>query len=386
MFPKFMAAPTKLLLAAGWLALMTATNLCLPPSALAQEEPEAESPAPETKPQDEPKLPIEVKLKRLIFKYETEVAFLLPEGEFDAALEKKIGHFATQTRARYNFLRGEMGFSLQNAYTRFSLVPQTQVYDRLHFVPVFEEQNRKDRVWRREQGVQLGARMFFIQPINALTSFNYQRYSFPSIVNKQNLETQQVHSVGQSLGVQADSSRAFGFYHSGLFDVEIVRAFPFGRNRSDFWQLNVGTRGVSENAWLSIIGEARLISLIDGQGVPLSFLGGRNRLSAYDVNEFSGINLFYVSQANRFHLNKRKPLGLVSGFSMYETNLVLHTEAGQIGFDKKVRDLSRYHVSVGLGFSGIAAYRQRRAFELFFLVYKSFETGRKPKYYFGVKY
>jgi hypothetical protein len=148
----------------------------------------------------------------------------------------------------------------------------------------------------------------------------------------------------------------------------------------------VATRGVSENTWLSVIGEARLISLIDGQGVPLSFLGGRNRLSAYDVNEFSGINLFYVSQANRFHLNKRKPLGLTREFSMYETNLVLHAEAGQIGFDKKVRDLSTYHVSVGLGFSGIAAYRQRRAFELFFFVYKAFETDRKLKYYFGVKY
>ncbi|MGH7597967.1 MAG: hypothetical protein ACREOI_16580 [bacterium] len=385
MFPKFVAASTKLLLAAGWLALMT-TSLCLPASVIAQEEPEAESPAPETKPQDEPKLPVEVRMKRLVFKYETEVSFLMPEGEFDAALEKKIGHFATQTRARYNFLRGEMGFSLQNAYTRFNVVPQAQVYDRLHFVPVFEEQNRKDRVWRREQGVQLGARMFFMRPINALTSFNYQRYSFPSTVNTQDLETQQVRSIGQSLGVQADSSRAFGFYHSGFFDVEIVRAFPFGRTRSDFWQLHVATRGASENAWLSVIGEARLISLIEGQGVPLSFLGGRNRLSAYDVNEFSGINLFYLSQANRFHLNKRKPLDLVSGFSLHEANLVLHAEAGQIGFDKKVRDLSTYHVSVGFGFSGIAAYRQRRAFELFFFVYKALAIDRKPKYYFGVKY
>jgi hypothetical protein len=385
MFPKFVAASTKLFLAAGWFAFITA-SACLPPFANAQEEPEAESPAPETKPQDEPKLPVEVKLKRLVFKYETEVSFLLPEGEFDAAFEKKIGNLATLTRARYNFLRGEMGFSLQNAYTRFSVVPQVQVYDRLNFVPLFNEQKRQDRVWRREQGVQLGARMFFIQPLNALTSFNYQRYSFPSTVNKQDLDTQQVHSIGQSLGVQADSSHAFGFYNSGLFEVEIVRAFPFGRNRSDFWQLQVATRGVSENNWLAVSGEARLISLIEGNGVPESFLGGRNHLSAYDVNEFSGINLFYVSQVDRLHLNKTKPLGLVSGFSIYETNLVLHTEAGQIGFDQKVRDFSTYHASVGLGFSGIAAYHQRRAFELFFFVYKALETGRKPKYYFGVKY
>jgi hypothetical protein len=385
MFPKFVAVSNKLLWASAWLGLMMASTFPVS-RAVAQEEPEAKSPAPETKPQDEPKLPVEVRMKRLIFKYETEVSFLLPEGEFDAALEKKIGHFATQTRARYNFLRGEMGFSLQNAYTRFSVVPQAQVYDRLHFVPLLEEEKRQERVWRREQGIQLGARLFFIQPINALTSFNYQRYSFPSTVNTKNLDTQQVHSVGQSLGVQADSSRFLGFYHSGLLEVEVVRAFPFGSNRSDFWQLHVSTRGVAENSWLSVIGEARLLSLIDGHGVPLSFLGGRNRLSAYDVNEFSGINLFYVSQANRFHLNKKKPLALISGFSMYETNLVLHTEAGQVGFDKKVRDLSTYRVSVGLGFSGIAAYRQRRAFELFFFAYKAPYEGRKPKYYFGVKY
>lgn len=383
MFPKFVAALTKLLAASGLFGLIMASSF-LAPFAMAQEEPETESPA--AKPQDEPKLPVEVKMKRLVFKYETEVSFLLPEGEFDAALEKKIGHFATQTQARYNFLRGEMGFSLQNAYTRFRFVPQMQVYDRLHFVPFFEEQNRKDRVWRREQGVQLGARIFFIPPLNTLTSFNYQRYSFPSTVNTQDLDTQQVHSVGQSLGMQADSSRFLGFYNSGLLEIEIVRAFPFGRNRSDFWQLQVATRGVSENSWISLSGEARLLSLIDGHGVPLSFLGGRNRLSAYNVNEFSGINFFYISQANRFHLNKRKPLGLISGFSMYETNLVLHAEAGQIGFDEKVRDLSTYHVSVGVGFSGIAAYRQRRAFELFFFVYKALEVGRKPKYYFGVKY
>ncbi len=360
MSPKFVAASLRSLCAANLLGLMTA-SLCWAPFAMAQEEPEVKSPAPETKPQDEPKLPVEGKLQRLVFKYETEIAFLLPEGEFDAALKKKIGSFSTQARARYNFLRGEMGFWLQNIYARFRVVPQLQVYDRLLFVPLFAP-IRTDRVWRREQGIALGARVFFFRPVNALTSFNYQRFSFPSTVDQQALTAQQVHSVSQSLGVQSDSARFLGFYHSGLIEAAIVRAFPFGSNRSDFWQLQIATRGASESTWLSLVGEARVISLIAGKGVPLSFLGGRNQLSAYDTNEFSGINLFYLSEANRFHLNKKKPLALASGFSMYETNFVVHTEVGQIGFDAKMRDPSTYHVSLGFGFNSIAAYHQRRAF------------------------
>jgi hypothetical protein len=131
----------------------------------------------------------------------------------------------------------------------------------------------------------------------------------------------------------------------------------------------------------------RLVSMLDkGEGVPLSFLGGRNRLSAYDANEFSGINLFYLSEINRFHLNKQKPLGLTGGFSLYETNLVVHAEAGQIGFDKALRDFSSYRVSLGLGFNSVVVYRQRRAFELFFYVYKALEPHRTLRYYFGVKY
>ena len=359
-------------------------NGCLSPMLIAQEEPENQTSAPATPSPDEP---ADVKVRRLLSKYESEVSFLLPEGEFDATLEKKIGHFATQARARYNFVRGEMGFSLQNFYTRFRVVPQTQVYDRLLFVPVFEP-NRKDRVWRREQGVQFGARLFLLRSLNALAAFNYQRYSFPSKINKQELNSQQVHSVSQSIGVQADSARFLGFHHSGTLDLAIVRAFPYDSNHAKFWQLQLSTRGIAETKRLAIIGEARLISMLDaGEDVPLSFLGGRNRLSAYDTNEFSGVNLFYLSASNRFHLNKQEPAGLTGGFSLLETDLIVHAEAGQIGQDRQVRNFSNYRVSLGAGFNSVVAYRQRRACELFFYAYKApYEPRRKLRYYFGIKY
>lgn len=361
-------------------------NCWLTPIVSAQEEPETQTPAPEKKPEDESKLPVDAKVRRLISKYESEVSFLLPEGEFDAAFEKKIAHFSAQTRVRYNFVRGEMGFALQNFYTRFRVVPQTQVYDRLHFVPIFEPE-RTDRVWRREQGLQLGARVFLMQPLNAVTSFNYQRYSFPSTVNKQNLESQKVHSISQALGVEADSAHFFGFYNSGALELAVIRAFPNGGNHAQFWQLQLSTRGVSATDWLSIIGEAQLVSMLDqGEGVPLSFLGGRNRLSAYDANEFSGVNLLYVSAINRFHLNKQKALGLTGGFSLTEINFMLHTETGQIGLDHNLRDFSSYHASLGLGFNSVVAYRERRVFELFLNVYKALEPHRKLRYYFGFKY
>jgi hypothetical protein len=356
------------------------------PIVIAQEESQPDTIASEIVSQDEPQEPIDSKVRRLLSKYESEVSFLLPEGEFDAALEKKIGHFSTQTRARYNFLRGEMGFSLQNVYARFRVVPQTQVYDRLLFVPIFEPA-RADRVWRREQGLQFGVRTFLFQPLNALTGFNYQRYSFPSKFNTQDLSSQQVHSLSQALGVQADSTRFLGFFNSGTLELAVIRAFPYGSNRANFWQLQLLTQGASETNWFSISGEMRLISMLDeGEGVPLSFLGGRNRLSAYDTNEFSGLNLFYVSAINHFHLNKQRPLALTNGFSLHETNLVMHTETGQIGFEKALRDFSSYRVSLGMGFNSVVAYRQRRAFELFFSVYKALEPHRALKYYFGVKY
>ena len=354
------------------------------PRLIAQEAPENKIPA--TPAQDDSGAPVDVKVRRLLSKYESEVSFLLPEGEFDATLDKKIGYFSTLARARYNFVRGEMGFSLQNTYTRFRVVPQTAVYDRLLFVPVFEA-NRNDRVWRREQGVQLGARLFLFSPVNALTGFNYQRYSFPSTVNQQKLSSQQVHSISQAIGVQADSARFLGFYNSGTLDLAVVRAFPYGSNHAQFWQLQLSTRGMAETSWLAIIGEARLISMLDeGEGVPLSFLGGRNRLSAYDTNEFSGVNLFYLSESTRLHLNKDKAVALAGGFSLLETNLILHTEVGQIGLNDQVRDLSSYHVSLGAGFNSILAYRQRRACEFFFYTYKALEPRRNLRYYFGVKF
>lgn len=351
------------------------------PRLMAQEAPAV----PATTPNDSAAT-VDEKIRRLLSKYESEVSFLLPEGEFDAMLEKKIGHFTTQARARYNFVRGEMGFALQNNYTRFRVVPQTQVYDRLLFVPVFEA-NRTDRAWRREQGVQFAVRIFFFRHINALTGFNYQRYSFPSTVNQQALSSQEVHSLSQAVGVQADSTRFLGFYNSGTLDLAVVRAFPNGSHHAQFWQMQLAARGIAEARWLAIIGEVRLVSMLDhGEGVPLSFLGGRNRLSAYNTNEFSGINLFYLSGSNRFHLNKEKAVDLAGGFSLLETNFILHTEAGQIGLNKQVRDLANYHVSLGAGFNSIVAYRQRRACEFFFYTYKALEPGRRLRYYFGVKF
>jgi hypothetical protein len=186
--------------------------------------------------------------------------------------------------------------------------------------------------------------------------------------------------------MQADSARFLGLHNSGWLDAGVVRAFPFGSNRSDFWQLQIVTRGISEGAWLTIAGEARVLALLDGKGVPASFLGGRNRLSGYETNEFSGINLVYLSESTRFHLNKKKPLRLGSGISMHEINLVLHPEVGQIGFRAKVRNPDTYHLSIGIGFNSIAAYRGNRAFELFFYAYKALENGRPPRYYFGIKY
>jgi hypothetical protein len=85
-------------------------------------------------------------------------------------------------------------------------------------------------------------------------------------------------------------------------------------------------------------------------------------------------------------LNREKALGLTGGFSLYEINFVVHTEAGQIGLDNQVRNFSDYHVSLGLGFNSSVAYRQRRAFEAFVYAYKALEPRRNLRYYFGVKY
>jgi hypothetical protein len=380
MSARFVAPPIKLFIG------IFIISCCATSILFAQEEQEPKTSDPEAKPKDESQVPVDVKVRQLVLKYENEIAFFLPEGEFDAALEKKIGHFSAQTRVRYNFLRGEMGFSLQSNYTRFRIVPQIRVYDRLLFVPLLEP-NRADRVWRREQGVQLGAHVFFIRPVNALTGFNYERFSFPSTINQQDLESQYVRSVSQSLGVRADSVRFSSFYNSGICELAIVHAFPYARSQTKFWQLQFFARGKAETAWISLIGEARVLALLDnGKGVPPSYLGGRNRLSAYDTNEFSGINLFYLSEVNRFHLNRQKSLQMTGGFSLFAVDLIMHTEAGQVGLDDRLRDFSSYHVSLGWGFNSVVGYRGRRAFEIFFTVYKALEPYRRFRYYFGFKF
>src|SRR5262245_55219559 len=47
--------------------------------------------------------PLDVRVRRLYQKLESEFAFLLPEGEFDVTLEKKLGYWLADANAHYNF-------------------------------------------------------------------------------------------------------------------------------------------------------------------------------------------------------------------------------------------------------------------------------------------
>jgi len=325
--------------------------------------------------------PLDLRLHRLWLKYESEFAFLLPEGEFNAALEKKSGYFRSQAWAHYNFVSGDLGFWLRNLYTRFRLVPYLQVYDRLTFVPLYSP----DRTWRREQGMQLGGGFTLRSNMSMSINLNFQRFSFPSNVDYQTLESRNIRSISQTLGAWADSVEAAGFYHSGLFELELARAFRIGDGGASFLQLRFNSRGQSEGPWLTLAGQVQLVSLLSGFGVPRIFWGGRGKLSGYRVNEFSGTDLLYLSQLTRFRLN-RKPLSLISNFTAHELSLATHLEAGQVGNNRRIRDAASYHTSVGIGLESMTAYRQLRAFELFFWVYKALEHDRDFRYYIGVRY
>ena len=363
------------------LTLLSLLCLLLPMTVRGQDEPETKENILHPQKPANKKSTVEQAVQRFALRLENEVSFLLPEGEFDLAFEKRFGSFLTQTRARYNFVRGELGFSLRNIYTRYRVVPQVQVYERLNFVPLFT----RDRLWRREQGVQIGGRFFARVPLATFTSYNYERLSFPSSVNVQSLESQTVHSLAQGFSGKVDSLNFFGLQSSGIFELEIAKTLPFGTKDFDYWQLRLSTHGTLDRGLLSLRGRLRLVSLLGGKSAPPQFLGGRNRLSGFDSNEFSGVNLLYGSVINQLRL-KKAPVPLLFNLFASEISVSSHLEFGQVGGENKVLDWRSYHGSLGFGIDSIASYRQALAFELFVFWYHGLEPGRESRYYVGIKF
>jgi len=324
---------------------------------------------------------VEQAVRRFALRLDNEVSFLLPEGEFNLAFEKRFGHFLTQTLAHYNFVRGELGFSLRNIYTRYRLVPQLQVYERLKFVPIFDA----GRLWRREQGVQIGGRFFAGVPLATFTSYTYERFSFPSSVNVRRLESQSVHSVAQGFSGNVDSTDVLGLKSHGIFELEIAKSLSFGTTDFDYWQLRLSTHGALDRGIFSLRGRFRFVSLLGGVSAPPQFLGGRNQLSGYDTNEFSGVNLFYGSLLNNLRL-KKAPVPLLFNLFASEISVSSQLEVGQAGSGRDLLRRHKYHASLGAGFDCIAVYRQTLAFELFFYWYHGLESDRESRYYVGIKF
>ena len=360
------------MLCSGVVALIAATS--------AFTQPAAPEPPPDSTKNSEP-APLDMRLHRLWLKFESEIAFLLPEGEFDAALEKKFGHFLVLSNAQYNFVRGAMGFQLRNVYTRFRVVPQLAFHDRLDFVPLFSP----ERTWRREQGMKAEVSLPLWASFYTATSFYIQRFSFPSSINFREIESQHIRSLGQTFGARADSTRFWGLTHTGILALEVARAFHVAGGEANFTQLSLAGNLVSQTARLSLINQLRSRSMLGGRGAPVVFLGGRGKISGYRENEFSGIDFIYFSHFERFSLKKGN-MGLVSQLAVDEVNGALHVETGQIGNPGQLLHFSSYHTSIGAGAETVIAYRQQKAFELFLYVYKALEHDREPRYYFGVKY
>jgi len=324
---------------------------------------------------------IEQSVRRFALQLENEISFLLPEGEFNIAFEKRFGYFLTQSRSHYNFVRGELGFSLRNIYTRYRIVPQLQVYDKLKFVPIFGA----GRLWRREQGIKVGGLFFTGVPLATITSYNYERFSFPSSVNVQTLEAQSVHSISQGFSGKVDTVDVLGLKSHGIFELEVAKSLSFGTKDFDYWQLRLSTQGALDRGIVSLRGRFRLISLLGGVSAPPQFLGGRNELSGFDNNEFSGVSLFYGSLLNNLRL-KKKPVPLLFKLSASEISFSSQVEVGQVGSGRDLLRRHKYHASLGAGFNFFAAYRQALAFEMFFYWYHGLESNRESRYYVGIKF
>jgi hypothetical protein len=324
---------------------------------------------------------VEKAARRFALQLENEISFLLPEGEFDLAFEKRFGNFLTQSRSHYNFVRGELGFSLRNIYTRYRIVPELQVYDRLKFVPIFDS----GRLWRREQGIRIGGRFFTGVPLATFTSYNYERFSYPSTVNVQTLEAQAIHSVSQGFSGKVDSIEVLGLQSHGIFELEVARTLTFGTKDFDYWQLRFSTQGALDRGILSIRGRFRFVSLLGGVAAPPQFLGGRNELSAFDTNEFSGVNLLYGSLLENLRL-KKTPVPVIFKLSASEINLSSHIEAGRVGSGRSLMMRRKYRASLGVGLDCLVAYREMSAFQLFAYWYHGLERGRDSRYYVGIKF
>lgn len=333
-----------------------------------------------TQPEDKKPLSVDVRMKRVILRYKSEVSFLMPEGEFNASLAKKIGPFSSIANAKYNFMRGEMGFSSTNIFTRFRVVPQLGVYDKLKFVPIFED----GKTWQREQGLMLGGRLLFKLPANVLTSIRYIRYSTPSEENMSAIKLEKATMLSQTFGGEVDSVKFMSFIHSGVFELQFDKAFPFHNSNLNYAQMQLRSHGQAINSFIAFEGEVNWTTLLKGNYAPPRYLGGRRRLSGYEHNEFSGLNSLLLRLNSTIVLSRKKH-HVFGDLSFCDIAWRLYYGAGQVGDDKLMTDFKTYHHSLGTGFVLGNLYRDQHLWELFFSLHKALEPGRSLKFYFGVK-
>ncbi|KAA3619872.1 MAG: hypothetical protein DWQ05_03875 [Calditrichaeota bacterium] len=323
---------------------------------------------------------LDFRLKRVILRYKSEISFLMPEGEFNVSLGKKIGEFSSIAEAKYNFLRGEMAFSSTNIFTKFRIVPQFSVYDKLKFIPIFDD----GKTWQREQGMMLGGRLLFKVPANTLTSIRYIRYSTPSESNLQSIKLQKATMISQTFGGEIDSVKAIGFVHGGIFELQFDKAFPLQKSDLEYAQMHLRSRGQAIHPYIAFEGEFNWTTLLEGKYAPPRYLGGRKKLSGYDHNEFSGLNLLLFQFNSTIILNRHRR-HILRGLSFSNIAWRLYYDVGQVGDDDKMMNFSNYHHSLGTGFVIGNLFNDVHLWEFFISVHRAMESNRDLKFYFGIK-
>lgn len=325
-------------------------------------------------------LSVDVRMKRVILRYRSEISILMPEGEFNASLAKSIGQFSSIATAKYNFLRGEMGFASTNIFTKFRVVPQLSAYDKLNFIPIFND----GKTWQREQGLMLGGRLLFKLPANTLSSIRYIRYSRPSPDNLQSIKLEKATMLSQTFGGEIDSVSFIGFTHSGIFELQLDKAFPVRTSDLDYAQMHLRSRGQAVNSHIGFEGEFNWTTLLNGTYAPPRYLGGRRSLAGFDHNEFSGLNSLLL-KLNSTIILTRGTHKFVGGVSFSNIAWRLYYDLGQVGDEKTMTKFATYHHSLGSGFVLGNLYRDQHLWELFFSIHKAAERNRGLKFYIGIK-
>ena len=228
--------------------------------------------------------PFMIKINRIVFAPGNKYTFYIPTFEFHMFFQKEFDVMKSAVTADYDFNRGDMGFGMSHALSKYAVNPGVSVDDNLFFREVFSDSTG---IWRRKQAVTPFLMHNLSEESTIGMEFKIEREWSPD----RRMGTKIVSTKDRSLKIyflNRDSEK-----NNSLLYVSIERSYKVFDGEFNYLLievLNRLTRDISKNLRYRSIFNYR--GNLTDQDSPLFFIGGRSNLIGFENDELWGRTTF----------------------------------------------------------------------------------------------